>query len=147
MVVKRLTKEFKSTTKDDFVVNVSLCSNDIKHWNATIKGPENSSYQNGIFKLDITIGDDYPFKPPKIFFITPVYHPNINLKSGAICLDILKTSWSPALTMPKILLSISSLLADPNPNDPLEPEIATQYKNNRELYDTTVKEYVQKYAV
>jgi ubiquitin-conjugating enzyme E2 D/E len=147
MTVKRLSKEFKLTEKEEFVVNVNLCSNNIKHWNATIKGPENSLYQNGIFKLDITIGDDYPFKPPKIFCITPIYHPNINLKSGAICLDILKTSWSPALTMPKILLSISSLLSDPNPNDPLEPEIANQYKNNRELYDTTVKEYVCKFAV
>ena len=147
MSSKRLLKEFKLTQKEDFIVNVHLCSNDIKHWNAIMKGPENSLYQNGIFKLDIKIGEDYPFKPPKIFCITPIYHPNINLKSGAICLDILKTSWSPALTMPKILLSISSLLSDPNPNDPLEPEIANQYKNNRELYDTTVKEYVCKFAV
>jgi ubiquitin-conjugating enzyme E2 D/E len=147
MVVKRLTKELVATKKEEFVVDIELKQNDMKHWIAVMKGPENSLYQNGIFKLDIMIGNDYPFKPPKIFFITQVYHPNVNLKSGAICLDILKTSWSPALTMPKILLSISSLLADPNPNDPLEPEIANQYKNNRELYDLTVKEYVSKFAI
>ena len=90
-------------------------------------GPTDSPYQGGIFFLDIKFPQDYPFMPPRCTFKTKVYHPNINA-SGGICLDILKNQWSPALTTSKVLLSITSLLSDPNPDDPLVGEIAALYK-------------------
>ena len=92
-------------------------------WEATLPGPEGSPYEGGIFFLNIIFPVDYPFKPPKCSFRTRVYHPNVN-SNGSICVSVLKDEWSPALTITKILLSISSLLTDPNPNDPLVPEIA-----------------------
>ncbi|XP_063564553.1 ubiquitin-conjugating enzyme E2 D4 isoform X11 [Gorilla gorilla gorilla] len=92
-----------------------------------------SPYQGGVFFLTIHFPTDYPFKPPKVAFTTKIYHPNIN-SNGSICLDILRSQWSPALTVSKVLLSICSLLCDPNPDDPLVPEIAHTYKADREKY-------------
>uniref|UniRef100_A0A8B9D4E2 Ubiquitin conjugating enzyme E2 D3 n=1 Tax=Anser cygnoides TaxID=8845 RepID=A0A8B9D4E2_ANSCY len=106
---------------------------DMFHWQATIMGPNDSPYQGGVFFLTIHFPTDYPFKPPKVAFTTRIYHPNIN-SNGSICLDILRSQWSPALTISKVLLSICSLLCDPNPDDPLVPEIARIYKTDRDKY-------------
>ncbi|EAK87724.1 ubiquitin-conjugating enzyme, partial [Cryptosporidium parvum Iowa II] len=118
---------------------------DMFHWQATIMGPDDSSYAGGVFFLNIQFPSDYPFKPPKVNFTTKIYHCNIN-SNGAICLDILKEQWSPALTISKVLLSISSLLTDANPDDPLVPEIAHLYKTDRSKYEQTAREWTQKYA-
>ena len=108
-------------------------------------GPEGTPYFGGVFNMSIKIPTDYPFKPPKVQFITKIYHPNIN-KHGGICLDILKDQWSPALTISKVLLSISSLLTDANPDDPLVPEIANIYKSDMAKYENTAREWTKKYA-
>ena len=108
-------------------------------------GPSDSPYSGGVFFVTITFAPDYPFKPPKVQFQTKVYHPNIN-SQGSICLDILKEQWSPALTISKVLLSICSLLTDPNPDDPLVPEIAHIYKSDRSRYEETAREWTRKYA-
>ncbi|KAJ3030544.1 UNVERIFIED_CONTAM: hypothetical protein HDU68_008687 [Siphonaria sp. JEL0065] len=105
-------------------------------WAATIQGPSQSPYATGIFFLDITFPPEYPFKPPKISFRTRIYHCNVS-PQGAICLDILKDNWSPALTISKVLLSICSLLTDPNPHDPLVASIARQYLKERAEHDAT----------
>ena len=143
---KRITKELENLKKDP-PVNCSAGpeDDDIFKWTATLMGPSGSPYQGGVFYLNIIFPQNYPFKPPKITFATKVYHPNIN-SSGGICLDVLKDQWSPALTIDKILLSICSLLEDPNPDDPLVPDIANQYKNNRVAYDMTAREWTQYYA-
>ncbi|KAH3759164.1 ubiquitin-conjugation enzyme [Pelomyxa schiedti] len=143
---KRIQKELRDFEHDP----PSNCSagpvrDDLNHWQATIIGPDGSPYAGGIFRLDIHFPADYPFKPPKIVFLNRVFHPNIN-RNGAICLDILKDQWSPALTISRVLLSISSLLTDPNPNDPLDGESAHLYKTNRAKFDQVAREYTARYA-
>ena len=144
--IRRLTKEFKDIQKD-YTPNLSAApiNDNLFKWGAVILGPVGTPYEGGIFNLTISVPPGYPFKPPIVIFNTKIYHPNIN-SAGSICLDILKNQWSPALTLSKILLSICSLLADPNPNDPLVPEIAHQMKDNPEVYFKTAKEWTAIYA-
>lgn len=115
------------------------------HWEGTIIGPTETVYEGGVFNLDIQFPKNYPFKPPKVRFLTKIYHPNIN-SGGFICLDIFKENWSPALTISKVLLSLCSLLTDPNPDDPLVVSIADEYVNDREKYNNTARSWTQIYA-
>ena len=147
MATKRIQKELQDISQDLAGISAGpINDNDLYKWTATITGPCDSPYSGGVFFLNVCFPTDYPFKPPKISFTTKVYHPNIN-SSGSICLDILKDQWSPALTISKVLLSISSLLTDPEPNDPLVPDIARQYKTNKALYTQTATEWTKKYAM
>jgi len=145
---KRIQREWKDLSKD----SPANCSagpknaSDLFNWVATIIGPSGTPYENGVFNLEIQFPPDYPFKPPKIRFVTKVYHCNVNA-SGGICLDILKDNWSPALTISKVLLSICSLLSEPNPDDPLVPEIAKLLKTNKQQHDANAKEFTRKYAL
>ncbi|KAK1430626.1 hypothetical protein QVD17_13503 [Tagetes erecta] len=147
MASKRILKELKDLQKDPPTsCSAGPVAEDMFHWQATIMGPPDSPYSGGVFLVTIHFPPDYPFKPPKVAFRTKVFHPNIN-SNGSICLDILKEQWSPALTISKVLLSICSLLTDPNPDDPLVPEIAHMYKTDRSKYETTARSWTQKYAM
>ena len=146
MSLRRIKKELSEMQLDP----PSNCSagpvgEDMFSWTGTIMGPEDSPYMNGIFSVKIDFPSDYPFKSPRVIFITKIYHPNIN-SAGAICLDILKEQWSPALTISKVLLSVCSLLTDPNPDDPLMPDIAKLYKVDKERYNAIAREWTMKYG-
>ncbi|CAD7695636.1 unnamed protein product [Ostreobium quekettii] len=81
-------------------------------------GPKDTPYEGGLFDVDIQLDNQYPFVPPKMRFLTKVWHPNISSQNGAICLDILKDQWSPALTIKTALLSLQALLSSPQADDP-----------------------------
>jgi ubiquitin-conjugating enzyme E2 D/E len=147
MALKRIQRELQELGRDP-PANCSAgpVGEDLFHWQATIMGPDESPYSGGVFFLDIHFPNDYPFKPPKVTFLTRIYHCNIN-GNGGICLDILKDQWSPALTISKVLLSVCSLLTDPNPGDPLVPEIANILKTNLQQHDATARDWTAKYAM
>eukprot|EP00597_Dinobryon_sp_UTEXLB2267_P006858 CAMPEP_0170082356 /NCGR_PEP_ID=MMETSP0019_2-20121128/17975_1 /TAXON_ID=98059 /ORGANISM="Dinobryon sp., Strain UTEXLB2267" /LENGTH=166 /DNA_ID=CAMNT_0010297207 /DNA_START=35 /DNA_END=535 /DNA_ORIENTATION=- len=116
------------------------------HLKGSIKGPDDSPYAGGLFEVDIVIPNDYPFSPPKMKFITKVWHPNVSSVTGAICLDILKDQWSPALTMKTAMLSVQALLCSPEPNDPQDAVVATMYKERHAEFLTTAKYWTESYA-
>lgn len=147
-VDRRLAKEFKdihTVIEQGTTKIIKVDKTDLRNWIVFLKGPDDSPFQDGIFKLTITFPSDYPFKAPKVYFVTPMYHPNIDTQ-GSICLDILKDAWSPALSSHQVMLSICSLLNEPNPKDPLRGEVASLYNSDREEYNKKVKEYVKKYS-
>jgi len=147
MSAKRIAKELREMQTDapGNCTAGPIDEANVYKWGGTIIGPSDSPYAGGLFLLEIEFPVDYPFKPPRVSFTTKVFHPNVNA-NGGICLDILKDQWSPALSIGKVLLSISSLLTDPNPKDPLVPEIAHLYETNREKFNQTAREWTLRYA-
>lgn len=117
-----------------------------RYFDCWVRGPPGSPYEGGIFQLELYLTDSYPIDPPKVRFLTHVYHPNID-KLGRICLDVLKKNWSPAQTILTILLSIQSLLGDPNPYDPLDTAVANAWIENQDKAIKTAKEWTAKYAI
>jgi ubiquitin-conjugating enzyme E2 N len=116
-----------------------------RYFNVIIQGPDSSPYEGGTFKLELFLPEDYPMAPPKVRFLTKIYHPNID-RLGRICLDILKDKWSPALQIRTVLLSIQALLSAPNPDDPLNNEAADLWKKDEQRAIQTAREYVRLYA-
>ena len=146
MSSRRIQKELQDMKKDcPESCSAGPQGENIYLWDGMILGPADSPFAGGMFKLEIHFPSDYPFKPPKVLFKTKIYHPNIH-PQGHICLDILKDQWSPALTIGKVLLSIGSLLTDPNPNDPLCPEIANEFVKERSIYEIKAREWTNMYA-
>jgi ubiquitin-conjugating enzyme E2 D/E len=144
---KRILKEMKELTLEENsnITAGPIDDSNLYKWSATIMGPKDSPYEGGVFVLDIDFPNNYPFKPPQITFKTKIFHPNIS-PSGSICLDILQSQWSPALTICKTLLSISSLLTDPNPDDPLDAAAGKLYKYDIEEFKIRAIEITQQYA-
>ncbi|KAG9467318.1 hypothetical protein GDO78_015184 [Eleutherodactylus coqui] len=116
---------------------------------AQVVGGSGSPYEGGVFSLEVAVPERYPFQPPRLQFLTPIYHPNIDT-AGRICLDILKPppegAWRPALNLSSVLTSIQLLMNEPNPEDPLMADIAREYKYHRAAYTATAREWTEKHA-
>ena len=127
-------------------INVSPVRSDINHLLAGIEGPPDTPYEGGVFWIYVGLSRDFPFRPPKLQFLTRIYHPNIDSR-GCICLDLFEDGWSPGLRLDPILVSICSILDDPGLEDPLVPEIAEIYCKNYDLYSQNARTYTARYAM
>ncbi|XP_002730471.1 ubiquitin-conjugating enzyme E2 K-like [Saccoglossus kowalevskii] len=146
----RIQREFKEVVKCDeaakCAIKVEMVDSDCMELRGEIAGPPDTPYEGGNFILEIKIPETYPFNPPKVRFVTKIWHPNISSKTGAICLDILKDQWAAAMTLRTVLLSLQALLAAAEPDDPQDAVVAKQYKEDPQAFEDTARHWAQVYA-
>jgi len=126
---------------------VTLVNDNMQEFYVRFKGPEETPFQGGLWKIHVELPDQYPYKSPSIGFVNRIFHPNIDELSGSVCLDVINQTWSPMYDMINIFeVFLPQLLRYPNPTDPLNGEAAALLMREPKSYEVKVKEYVQKYA-
>lgn len=145
---KRISKELIWITKDPpagCIVELAP-DKDLCHWLAVIKGPSDSPYAGGRFKLDIRLPIDYPFSPPKITFQTKIYHSGID-QDGTIAKCCFAYNWKPISKVSTALQSIINLLATPDSKYTQSVKLAELYASNQAKYYSNAAEWTKKYAI
>lgn len=147
VIPKRIEKETQKllTELPEGIHSCLPVEDNYRYFKIAMGGPPDTPYENGTYKLELFLPEQYPMEPPKVRFLTKIYHPNID-KLGRICLDILKDKWTPALQIRTVLLSIQSLLSAPNAEDPLDPAVADHFKLNLKEAMQVAKQWNQIYA-
>ena len=118
----------------------------MRYFAVAIEGPADSPYEQGVFQLELFLPSDYPIAPPKVRFLTEIYQPHVD-KLGRICLDILKDKWSPALQIRTVLLSIQALMSAPNPDDPLDNNVAEVWQKDEAEALNRAREFTMSFAM
>jgi len=150
IATQRIKREFKEVVKSEEVascaIRVELVNDSWSELRGHIAGPVDTPYEGGKFELEIIVPETYPFNPPKVRFLTRIWHPNISSVTGAICLDILKDQWAAAMTLRTVLLSLQALLAAAEPDDPQDAVVARQYKEMPSIFRQTAQHWTAVYA-
>ena len=118
----------------------------IHEWNVIIKGPNKSCYENGLFKLSLKFPPNYPIDPPDIKFVTKIYHPNISMKDGTICVGSKSSEWENNKNIINVIYSIYDLLKMPNTSHGLNKEALLLYQNDYESFKKKAKEFTMQNA-
>jgi ubiquitin-conjugating enzyme E2 G2 len=153
---KRLMQEYKQLTENppEGIIAGPMNEDDFFTWEALIIGPSGTDYEGGLFRALLTFPGDYPLNPPKMKFTTPLWHPNI-YPNGEVCISILHAPgedpmqyessserWSPVQSIEKILISVVSMLSEPNDQSPANIDAAKMWRENRALFKRKVADNV-----
>ncbi|KAK9472738.1 UBC5 ubiquitin-conjugating enzyme [Dipodascopsis tothii] len=146
---RRLLEELNKSRRDGGTDQLQLQlvdEDDLYRWRATISGLD-GPYEGGVWAVDIAVPASYPFAPPEMRFRTPMCHPNVHIKTGEICLDILKTEWTPAWTLESACMAVISLLSDPAIDNPLNIDAANVLRaGDRQAYEGLVRYHTRRHA-
>jgi len=156
LLLRKQLNELKKNPVEGFSAGL-VDDSDIFRWEVLIIGPPDTYYEGGFFKAHLTFPKDYPLKPPKMKFITEVWHPNVDCKTGDVCISILhdpgedkwgyerpEERWTPVHTVETIIVSVISLLADPNEQSPANVDAAKEWVENRAEFKRKVARCVRK---
>ncbi|KAH7135227.1 ubiquitin-conjugating enzyme/RWD-like protein [Dendryphion nanum] len=155
---KRLFKEYRSLSSDlpEGITAGPLSEDDMFNWEALIQGPEGTPFEGGVFPAELKFPPDYPLAPPTMKFLVDLWHPNV-YQDGRVCISILhppgddplqyeqaSERWSPIQSVEKILISVMSMLAEPNDESPANVDAARMWRENRAEYEKVVRQNVRK---
>merc|ERR1719454_1025553 len=126
---------------------VNLICDSLNCFQVKFCGPSDSAYEGGVWRIRVELPEKYPFKSPSIGFLNKIFHPNIDLGSGSVCLDVINQTWTPLYDLSNIFDTfVPQLLMYPNPTDPLNGDAASLFLHKPEDYNNRVAEFVKKYA-
>ena len=154
MQIKKEYDDICSNPIANIGASVGIVNDNMFEWQATIIGPADTPYKNGLFLIRIEFPDEYPQKGPEAHFITPIYHLNVNPHApqssrsqalGHVCISTLN-HWKPTCTMREVLTNIFALFYLANPESPYGMDRAKEMKENKKRYDEKVKFFTKKYA-
>ncbi|KAL8064110.1 hypothetical protein ABFS82_01G069700 [Erythranthe guttata] len=142
----RKEKDLKELMENGFEVDLSICRNNL--FVVKLHGPKDSPYEGGVWRVRVSLPDEYPNKPPSITFASRIYHTNIHEASGLICLNVISEDWSPTYKLLNVFqYYLPQLLLSPNPEDPMNKIAAAKLEDNREAYNQFVRDHCQKHAM
>ena len=145
---KRLSKELGDFNKEPIPgVEVKIIDDTITHWHVIIEGPKGTPYEGGKFTVNVDFSDNYPFKCPKVSFVTKIYHPNVKTDTGEICAQALQNQWVPTLNADFVIKMLRELIEHPNHESPQEAEIARELMTAPDQFTASAKEFTEKYAM
>lgn len=128
------------------IIATPITESDLTSLIGTFPAPSNTPYAGGTYEVSITIPERYPFQPPKMHFMTKIWHPNVSSVTGAICLDTLSTGWSPVQTIKVALISCQALLESPEPKDPQDGEVAKMMLQQPEEHLAKARQWAVRFA-
>jgi ubiquitin-conjugating enzyme E2 G1 len=151
-----LRRQFQEVQRDASCgFSAGLVDDDIFKWRVTVIGPPKTPFEGGTFPAVLDFPADFPDQPPKMRFTCPMFHPNIR-STGEVCISILhppgadvfeyedrSERWNPVHTVESILISVISMLSDPNCESPENVEAARAYRTNKPEYMRRVRRTVE----
>ncbi|XP_078440112.1 ubiquitin-conjugating enzyme E2 5-like [Wolffia australiana] len=142
---KRGETDFMKLIMSDY--KVEMIKDGTREFHVEFHGPNDSPYHMGVWKIKVSLPEAYPYRSPSIVFVNKIFHPNVDERSGSICLDVINYRWSPMFDLVNVFeVFLPQLLLYPNPSDPLNKEAAALMIRDQKEYEKRVIEYCERYA-